>query len=41
MDKGLLVPDSVVIGMIASKLDANKNAAGFILMVFRVPMPKP
>jgi adenylate kinase len=30
MDKGLLVPDSVVIGMIASKLDANKNAAGFI-----------
>mgnify|MGYP000848922197 CR=1 FL=1 len=30
MDQGLLVPDSVVIGMIASKLDANKNANGFI-----------
>jgi len=30
MDQGLLVPDAVVIGMIASKLDANKNANGFI-----------
>jgi adenylate kinase len=30
MDKGALVPDEVVIGMIASKLDANKNARGFI-----------
>ena len=30
MDQGLLVPDSVVIGMISSKLDANKNAKGFI-----------
>lgn len=30
MDQGLLVPDSVVIGMISSKLDANKNAQGFI-----------
>lgn len=30
MDKGALVPDKVVIGMIASKLDANKNAKGFI-----------
>jgi adenylate kinase len=30
MDKGALVPDEVVIGMIASKLDANKNAKGFI-----------
>ncbi|MBL7925893.1 MAG: adenylate kinase [Bacteroidia bacterium] len=30
MDKGLLVPDEVVIGMIAAKLDANTNAAGFI-----------
>lgn len=30
MDKGILVPDSVVIGMIASRLDANKNANGFI-----------
>lgn len=30
MDQGLLVPDEVVIGMISSKLDANKNAKGFI-----------
>src|SRR5205085_2501163 len=30
MDQGILVPDEVVIGMIASKLDANKNANGFI-----------
>ena len=30
MDKGALVPDEVVIGMIASKLDANKSANGFI-----------
>lgn len=30
MDKGELVPDSVVIGMIESKLDANKNANGFV-----------
>ncbi len=30
MDQGLLVPDAVVIGMISSKLDANKNAKGFI-----------
>lgn len=30
MDQGLLVPDEVVIGMISSKLDANKEAAGFI-----------
>ena len=30
MDKGLLVPDEVVIGMISNKLDANKEAAGFI-----------
>lgn len=30
MDNGELVPDSVVIGMIASKIDANKNAKGFI-----------
>ena len=29
MDQGILVPDEVVIGMIASKLDANKNAKGF------------
>ncbi|RIH64133.1 adenylate kinase [Mariniphaga sediminis] len=30
MDKGELVPDEVVIGMIKSKLDANQNAKGFI-----------
>ncbi len=30
MDKGELVPDAVVIGMIASKLEKNKEAKGFI-----------
>ena len=30
MDQGLLVPDAVVIGMIESKVDANKSAKGFI-----------
>ena len=30
MDRGDLVPDGVVIGMIASKLDNNPNAKGFI-----------
>ncbi len=30
MDKGMLVPDEVVIGMISNKLDSNKSAAGFI-----------
>ena len=30
MDAGMLVPDEVVIGMIDSKLEANKNAIGFI-----------
>jgi adenylate kinase len=30
MDKGELVPDSVVIGMIKAKLEANKDAKGFI-----------
>ena len=30
MDEGTLVPDSVVIGMISNKLDANKEAKGFI-----------
>src|SRR5260221_12608963 len=30
MDVGMLVPDEVVIGMIDSKLDTNKNAIGFI-----------
>lgn len=30
MDKGHLVPDEVVIGMISSALDANPNAKGFL-----------
>ncbi len=30
MDQGILVPDEVVIGMISNKLDANKEAKGFI-----------
>lgn len=30
MDQGLLVPDEVVIGMISNKLDANRDAKGFI-----------
>ena len=30
MDDGVLVPDAVVIGMISNKLDANKDAKGFI-----------
>jgi len=30
MDQGILVPDEVVIGMISHKLDANKDAKGFI-----------
>jgi adenylate kinase len=30
MDHGVLVPDEVVIGMISNKLDANKDAKGFI-----------
>jgi adenylate kinase len=30
MDQGLLVPDAVVIGMIRSKLESNKDANGFI-----------
>ncbi|MGQ8338383.1 adenylate kinase [Sunxiuqinia sp. A32] len=30
MDKGELVPDEVVIGMIKNKLDANKQVKGFI-----------
>lgn len=34
MDQGILVPDAVVIGMIENKLNENKEAAGFILMVF-------
>src|SRR5215207_4225820 len=30
MDQGILVPDEVVIGMIESKVDANRDANGFI-----------
>jgi len=30
MDKGVLVPDEVVVGMIGSKLDSNRGAKGFI-----------
>ena len=30
MDKGQLVPDAVVIGMIENKLDSNKSALGFV-----------
>src|ERR1700749_3425603 len=30
MDKGILVPDEVVIGMISNKLDDNHDAVGFI-----------
>jgi adenylate kinase len=30
MDKGTLVPDEVVIGMIDARIDANRNAKGFI-----------
>jgi adenylate kinase len=30
MDDGILVPDEVVIGMISHKLDANRDAKGFI-----------
>lgn len=30
MDKGELVPDAVVVGMIEGKLDANKESVGFV-----------
>lgn len=30
MDQGILVPDEVVIGMIDARIDANRNARGFI-----------
>ena len=30
MDQGILVPDEVVIGMIDTRIDANRNAKGFI-----------
>ena len=40
MDKGSLVPDEVVIGMIQSKLDANMDAAGFIFDGFPRTTPQ-
>ena len=40
MDKGDLVPDSVVIGMIENKLTANQNAAGFIFDGFPRTIPQ-
>src|SRR5574338_997560 len=30
MDQGVLVPDEMVIGMIEDRIDANRNARGFI-----------
>ena len=35
MDKGKLVPDNVVIGMISSKLDKNVKSNGFIFDSFQ------
>ncbi|ALD21546.1 adenylate kinase [Hymenobacter sp. DG25A] len=40
MDEGLLVPDEVVIGMIDSALQANKQAAGFIFDGFPRTVPQ-
>lgn len=40
MDEGLLVPDEVVIGMIDSALNANKEAAGFIFDGFPRTVPQ-
>ncbi|UYZ65170.1 adenylate kinase [Hymenobacter weizhouensis] len=40
MDEGLLVPDEVVIGMIDSALNANKQAAGFIFDGFPRTVPQ-
>ena len=40
MDQGLLVPDEVVIGMIESKLQENKTAAGFIFDGFPRTVPQ-
>ena len=40
MDKGALVPDYVVIGMIESKLDQNKNVKGFIFDGFPRTTPQ-
>ena len=40
MDHGKLVPDEVVIGMISNKLDANKDAQGFIFDGFHEQLPR-
>jgi adenylate kinase len=40
MDEGLLVPDEVVIGMIDSALQSNKQAAGFIFDGFPRTVPQ-
>ena len=40
MDQGLLVPDEVVIGMIANKLRENKDAGGFIFDGFPRTVPQ-
>lgn len=40
MDNGILVPDEVVIGMIASKLEANPTAKGFIFDGFPRTVPQ-
>ena len=41
MDRGDLVPDEVVIGMISSKLDNNPSANGLSLMVSQEQPHKP
>src|SRR6476646_6558033 len=40
MDRGQLVPDEVVIGMIDSCLEHHKDAAGFYLMDFHELRPR-
>lgn len=40
IDKGLLVPDDVVIGMISAKLDSNGNAKGVIFDGFPRTIPQ-
>lgn len=40
IDSGILVPDEVVIGMIDSKIKANKKAAGFIFDGFPRTVPQ-
>jgi adenylate kinase len=40
MDQGLLVPDTIMIGMIDSKIEANKNADGIIFDGFPRTIPQ-